>query len=173
MHYVQCKLSDDWSPEEIACRLIVDYPNSEVMRISLETIYQWIYADAVNGGDLYTHLRRCHKKRRKQRRYGSLRGLIPGRVSISERPQAVDHRARFGDWEGDIGKGVVYKWVHQYNADPEHPFPGKCQLKPPERELRDLKGELERVKRERGSRPRLPAPMDYQERTEKRRKGCR
>ena len=48
-----------------------------------------------------------------------------------------------------IGKNTVYKWVQQYNADPEHPFPGKGQLKPPERELRDLKRELERVKRER------------------------
>src|SRR5210317_761788 len=38
VHYVQYKLSDDWSPEEIAGRLIVDYPNNELMRISLETI---------------------------------------------------------------------------------------------------------------------------------------
>jgi transposase len=47
------------------------------------------------------------------------------------------------------GKGVVYKWVREFNANAEHPFPGKGQLKPPERELRDLKRELERVKRER------------------------
>ncbi|MGH7965570.1 MAG: IS30 family transposase [Burkholderiales bacterium] len=33
--------------------------------------------------------------------HGSLRGLIPGRVSINERPQIVDERRRFGDWEGD------------------------------------------------------------------------
>ena len=106
VHYVQCKLIDDWSPEEIAGRLITDYPNNKQMRISHEAIYQWIYADAVNGGNLYTHLRRCHKKRRKQRRYGSLRGLIPGRVSICQRPKAVDHRARFGDWEGDTLEGA-------------------------------------------------------------------
>ena len=48
-----------------------------------------------------------------------------------------------------VSHGVVARWVRQYNADPEHPFPGKGQLKPPERELRDLKRELERVKRER------------------------
>lgn len=47
------------------------------MRISHETIYRWIYVDAINGGELHAHLRRHHKKRRKQRRYGSLRGLIP------------------------------------------------------------------------------------------------
>jgi len=86
VHYVHCKLIEDWSPEEIAGRLVVDYLDNQRMRISHETIYRWIYADAINGGALYTHLRRHHKKRRKQTRYGSLRGLIPGRVSISEWP---------------------------------------------------------------------------------------
>jgi IS30 family transposase len=36
------------------------------------------------------------------------RGLIPGRVSIHERPAIVESRRRFGDWEGDLvaaGKG--------------------------------------------------------------------
>ncbi len=59
------------------------------------------------------------------------------------------HSARTVERKLGIGKGVVYKWVHEYNADPEHPFPGKGQLKPPEHELRDLKRKLERVKRER------------------------
>ena len=106
VHYVQSKITDDWSPEEICGRLIVDYPNNKLMRISYEAIYRWIYTDAVNGGNLYTHLRRCHKKRRKQRRYGSLRGLIPGRISIRQRPIAVNHRLRFGDWEADSLEGA-------------------------------------------------------------------
>lgn len=106
VHYVKCKLAEDWSPEQIVNRLTVDFPNSKTMRICHETIYQWIYSDAKNGGDLYTHLRRHHKRRRKQRRYGSGRGLIPGRVSISERPEAVDNRNRFGDWEGDTVEGA-------------------------------------------------------------------
>jgi transposase, IS30 family len=89
VHYVHGKLIEDGSPEEIAGRLIVDYPDKQLMRASHESIYRWIYTDAINGGELYAHLRRHHKKRRKQRGYGSLRGLIPGRVSISERPQAV------------------------------------------------------------------------------------
>ena len=104
--YVERKIRADWSPEEIAGRLWVDYPNNDCMRISLETIYQWIYLDAGQGGELYTHLRRQHKKRRKQKRYGSGRGLIPGRVSISERPSIVDQRERFGDWEGDTVEGA-------------------------------------------------------------------
>lgn len=104
--YVRRKLMQDWSPEEIVGRLMVDYPNNKQMRISHETIYQWIYTDAINGGDLYTHLRRLHKKRRKQRHYGSCRGLIPGRVSINKRPEGVDSRQRFGDWEGDMVEGA-------------------------------------------------------------------
>ncbi|MBW2005544.1 MAG: IS30 family transposase [Deltaproteobacteria bacterium] len=104
--YVKRKLIQDWSPEEIVGRLMVDYPKNIKMRISHETIYQWIYTDAINGGDLYTHLRRLHKKRRKQRHYGSGRGLIPGRVSIRKRPEAVDSRQRFGDWEGDSVEGA-------------------------------------------------------------------
>ena len=105
MRYVRSKLKLDWSPEEIVGRLTMDYPNNELMRVSHETIYRWIYLDAINGGDLCTHLRRHHKKRRKQRRYGSLRGLIPGRISIGERPNAVENRKRFGDWEGDSVEG--------------------------------------------------------------------
>ena len=48
-----------------------------------------------------------------------------------------------------VSHGLVAKWVREYNTDPEHPFPGKGQLKPPERELRELKRELEQVKQER------------------------
>ena len=106
VHYVQSKLIDEWSPQQIAGRLITDYPDNQQMRISHEAVYQWIYADAVNGGSLYSHLRRCHKKRRKQCRYGSLRGLIPGRVGICQRPKVVDQRTRFGDWEGDTLEGT-------------------------------------------------------------------
>ena len=49
---------------------------------------------------------RSHKKRRRQRRYGTGRGLIPGRVSIDKRPDLVATRQRFGDWEGDTVEGA-------------------------------------------------------------------
>jgi len=103
--YVKHKLKDDWSPEIIAEKLKIDYPDDEQMRISHETIYRWVYLDARAGGSLYHHLRRRRKKRRKQKRYGSGRRFIPGRVSISERPDIVETRERFGDWEGDTIEG--------------------------------------------------------------------
>jgi transposase, IS30 family len=103
--YVRGKLELDWSPEQISGRLQIDFADNKSMQVSHEAIYQWIYLDASIGGSLYTHLRCVHKKRRKQKRYGTGRGLIPGRVSISERPAAVDLRERFGDWEGDSVEG--------------------------------------------------------------------
>lgn len=103
--YVLSKLNLDWSPEAIAGRLRVDYPDDETMRISLETIYRWIYRDSRNKGNLHRHLRRCHKYRRRQKRYGSGRRFIPGRISIDLRPPIVATRERFGDWEGDTMEG--------------------------------------------------------------------
>jgi IS30 family transposase len=104
--YVEEKLKLDWSPEAIAGRLLLDYPHDERMRISHETIYRWIYLDAGQYGHLHKHLRRRHKKRRRQTRYGNGRRFIPGRVSIAERPPVVETRERFGDWEGDSLEGA-------------------------------------------------------------------
>jgi IS30 family transposase len=99
--YVAQRLRAHWSPECIVGRLALDYPGQPAMRVSPEAIYRWIYRDARAGGQFYRCLCLAHKRRRKQRRYGSLRGLIPGRVPIAERPAVVDARRRFGDWEGD------------------------------------------------------------------------
>ena len=75
------------------------------MRVSIETLYRWVYLDARMGGLLYKHLRRRHKWRRRQRRYGSGRRFIADRVGIEQRPAVVSERTRFGDWEGDTLAG--------------------------------------------------------------------
>lgn len=103
--YVVRGLTRYWSPEQIAGRLVLDHDDDPEMRISPETIYQWIYADAAAGGELYRCIRRGHRRRRRQRRYGSARGRIPGRVGIEHRPAIVAQRARFGDWEADTLEG--------------------------------------------------------------------
>lgn len=90
-------IKDQWSPEQIAGRLLLEGQES----LSHETIYQRILEDKNSGGTLYTHLR-CKKKRKK--RYGSARstrGAIPNRIDIDQRPAIVDSRKRIGDWEGD------------------------------------------------------------------------
>jgi len=90
-------LREDWSPEQVA----------SVVPVSHETLYQYVYADKAQGGDLWRSLR-CQKKKRK--RYASgrdRRGQIPNRRSIHERPAEVETRQRVGHWEGDtiIGAG--------------------------------------------------------------------
>ncbi len=107
--YVENKLLLDWPPEAISARIRIDYPNDERMRISHETIYRWVYLAASEGGNLHSHLRRRHPKRRRQKRYGSGRRFIPGRVSIDQRPAVVETRQRIGDWEGDTLEGAKGK----------------------------------------------------------------
>lgn len=103
--YVVRGLCRHWSPEQIAGRLELEHDADPGMRISPETIYQWTYADAAEGGRLYRCLRRRHRRRRRQKRFGPTRGLIPGRVGIELRPEIVAQRARFGDWEADTVEG--------------------------------------------------------------------
>ena len=113
--YVASRLRLDWSPETIAGRLKADYPDDDIMRLCHETIYRWIYEDSRNKGDLHRHLRRGHKYRRRQKRYGSGRRFIPDRVSIDLRPSVVNTRERVGDWEGDTvegGKGTSHLATH-------------------------------------------------------------
>lgn len=103
--YVFRQLAIGWSPQIIAQRIQKAYPRQHHMRISHETIYQWLYRDALTGGSQYLWLVRAHKKRRKQRP-NRLRTLIPNRIDIRQRPAAIDNRHRYGHWEGDtmIGK---------------------------------------------------------------------
>jgi len=105
VNYVERKLRQDWSPEQIAAKLALDHPHQPAMRVSIETIYRWAYLEAREGGSLYKHLRRRHKWRRRQKRYGSGRRFIEGRVGIEARPTVVGDRSRFGDWEGDTMGG--------------------------------------------------------------------
>jgi IS30 family transposase len=43
---VATRLQDDWSPEQIAGWLVVEYPDDETMRISHETIYRSLFVQA-------------------------------------------------------------------------------------------------------------------------------
>ncbi len=105
--YVGNKLKRFFSPEQIAGRLEIDYPDNPQMRVSALTIYSWVRRNKAAGGKLYKYLRQCHRKRRKKHRSDDKRGQIPDRRPISERPQIVEDRSRMGDWEGDTisGKG--------------------------------------------------------------------
>ena len=48
-----------------------------------------------------------------------------------------------------IGQGVLSRWRRQLKSNGKHAFPGKGHLKPEDEELRRLKRECERLRRER------------------------
>jgi len=91
------------SPELICGRLKREH-RSDKMQLHPKTIYQWVLADARQGGTLYLSLIRHHKRRRKQRRC-SRRRIFADRISIHDRPNIVADKVRFGDWESDTMEG--------------------------------------------------------------------
>lgn len=100
---VSRRLEQLWSPEEIARRLPLDYPEDPEMRVSHETIYQSLFVQG--RGEFRRELARCLRSGRTARRSRGRvegRGRLPGMVMISERPAEVDDRAVPGHWEGDI-----------------------------------------------------------------------
>ena len=104
---VQTALKRRESPEQIAGRLKIDFPDDLEMRVSVETIYQSLYVQARGGlkRELTRYLRTGRSMRKPRRREGERRGRIPGMVSISERPPEVEDRAVPGHWEGDLIMG--------------------------------------------------------------------
>lgn len=101
--WIRTLIEKDLSPEQASSYL----QSRRGVTLHYETIYQFIYRDKAQGGELHKHLRIANKSYRK--RYGKYdrRGQIVNRVSIDERPKIVDEKSRIGDWEGDtiIGKG--------------------------------------------------------------------
>ncbi len=99
-------LEKDHSPEQIAGWLRLQYPDNEGMRVSHETIYRSLYAQA--RGTFRRELTR-HLRTRRQKRYARSQsskrrgqGKIAAMVMISERPPEVADRAVPGHWEGDL-----------------------------------------------------------------------
>jgi IS30 family transposase len=107
--YIHSRLKLSWSPEQIANRLKLEYPNEPDMQISHEAIYTYLYV-LPRGSlkkELLSYLRQERTLRRKRGNAHSKRGQIPNMVSIEERPKEVEKRTIPGHWEGDliVGKG--------------------------------------------------------------------
>ncbi len=111
LKYVQKKLRTEWSPEEIAKRLKLDYPNDMTMRISHESIYQYLYC--LPRGELKKELMKGLRQERKLRlsrkAIHNRRPGIQDIISISERPEEVRDRIVPGHWEGDLVVGKEHQ----------------------------------------------------------------
>lgn len=105
--YVEEKLENDWSPEEIAGRL--KEVDKHVKYASRGAIYKFVYS--IYGRLLEQHLRYKGRKRKRGKRQKA--SQLENRVFIDKRPAVVAKKQRFGDWEGDFivsgksGKGML------------------------------------------------------------------
>jgi len=96
---------EQWSPEQITgyCK------NKSISMVSHERIYQHIRQDKETGGKIHVHTRHRLKHRKRP-----VSKFIPikNRVSIEERPDVINNKERFGDWEidtiiGNNQKGAI------------------------------------------------------------------
>ena len=103
--YVQERLRQYWSPDQIAGRSRLDFLEDSRRQFSHQTIYNWLARD--------DHQRRWivylrHYRRRKRRAKSSATKY----QGLAQRPAVINERARCGDWEGDTivgayGRGSV------------------------------------------------------------------
>jgi transposase, IS30 family len=101
---VEAELAKKYSPEQIAGRLKLDFPDQLEMQVSTETIYQSLYVQS--RGALKRDLTRCLRTgravRRPSRKVGQRKNRIPNMINIAKRPGEADDRAVPGHWEGDL-----------------------------------------------------------------------
>jgi IS30 family transposase len=98
-----------WSPEQIANRLRLDFPEDASMRISHEAIYQALYVQGRSA--LRRELTACLRTGRalrvlRARTRGRGKKFVNPEVMISQRPAEADDRAVPGHWEGDLVLGL-------------------------------------------------------------------
>ena len=109
------KLQLNWSPQQIAGWLKIEYPNDENNHVSHETIYRSLFVQArgVLKKELQQYLRSQRAIRRSK--HATLKkdglGQITNAVSISERPASVEDRAVPGHWEGDLIAGSNNSYI--------------------------------------------------------------
>jgi transposase, IS30 family len=96
--YVDTWIKEDYSPEQV-----VGVAKKEGINcVSHERIYQYLWKDKKQGGQLFKHLRTQGKTYRKRGAAKDKRGQIIGRIDIDQRPAIVDKKERLGDLEIDL-----------------------------------------------------------------------
>jgi len=117
--FVQDRLEQRWSPQQICHALPTEFPGQPERHLVHETIYQALYVQG--RGELRRELARAlrtGRARRKPHRRGDARRqgcIVDASVMISERAAEADDRAVPGHWEGDCAtrsrtSGVNSPW---------------------------------------------------------------
>jgi len=100
-------LLDECSPELIAGRLKLAFPNDPTMHISYESIYRYIYSHPQGKINMkLIKLLARRKSRRRKPKTREKRVLIHDRRSIDNRPKHIEDRREAGHWEGDLMIGT-------------------------------------------------------------------
>jgi IS30 family transposase len=98
-----------WSPEQIARRLPLDFPDDDAMRVSHEAISQALFVQG--RGALRRELTACLRTGRalrvpRARTRGRGKHFVTADVLLSQRPAEAADRAVPGHWEGDLIVGL-------------------------------------------------------------------
>jgi len=109
VHRQNRRWSIAWSPEQIAYRLRLDFPEDITMRISHEAIYQALYIQG--RGALRRELSACLRSGRalrlpRERVRARGKSFIDDEIMISQRAPEIADRAVPGHWEGDLILGL-------------------------------------------------------------------
>ena len=86
-----------WSPEQIVGRFRLE----GIPIVGKTTLYTFLHKDKESGGDLYRHTRH-HLKYRHKPLASPQKGKWGRRKSIDERPDCIDRKERFGNFEMDL-----------------------------------------------------------------------
>ena len=108
-------IQEQWSPEQIKGYC----DKNDIEMVSHERIYQYIRADKAAGGEKYKHLR--HKLKHRKRHISGKYEVIKNKISIDKRPDVINNKERFGDWEIDLivgknNKGAIVTIVERTTA---------------------------------------------------------
>ena len=93
--YIQEKLQVHWSPEQISGR----WKMETGQLLTHKAIYKYLYSAYGQSFCQYLKYKRHQRKRKKN--IQSIRGAIQNRVFIDKRPEIINQRERFGDFEAD------------------------------------------------------------------------
>lgn len=94
--YIVERLEQYWGPDEISGHM---RKTKQPFYASKTAIYEWLRS---NRGQYYCQYLYTGRYRiKKQRKNKTKKALIPNRISIHLRPEAINQNVEYGHWEGD------------------------------------------------------------------------